>query len=136
VNAADFPLVRELVRESRLWHGASLAWSRAAQAAATSRAAHHLRRWRTRSASRPAPEQVRLVAVVVAVAALTHAALLLIGPVYPAPALPRALWLLVALLAGVTASLAGPVAAAWTDSGICRLLRRLAEGARPTRHHG
>ena len=83
--------------------------------------ASRLRRMRAAWTVIPGGQRVRAVAAFVATAAAGHLLLLRFVPAHIAPALPQALWILVALTALVVAIAATPVTQAWKSSSLARL---------------
>lgn len=119
----DFEALRLVAVDSRLWQiGAGAA--RAGLAAwKDSRTSAMLRRVAAvLEVLRPA-ERVRAAALVAVWMGLGHLAFLWMVPAYVAPGLPRS-WTVAAVLAAlIVASLARPLAVAWTDSTIASSTR-------------
>ena len=97
----------------------------AARHSATARRLHGLRE---RVARLPPAAQLRSAAVFVATATLAHLLLLRVVPPHIAPALPKAIWILVVLTAVVSAAIADRLTVAWVSSMTGRFWRATISG--------
>ena len=94
----------------------------AARHSATARRLHGLRE---RVARLPPAAQLRSAAVFVATATLAHLLLLPVVPPHIAPALPKAIWILVGVTAIVTAAVANRLAGSWASSAARAMWRTI-----------
>lgn len=71
----------------------------------------------------PAASLIRTIAVAVAIAAAVQPMLIAVMPPTVAPAIPRALFAVIAVFAGLVAWRADAIDSAWSTSTLARLLR-------------
>src|SRR5206468_69323 len=100
----EFDDVEALVRASRLFRASETLTTAIVRAIDRSAAASGYRAVAQRVATRTRADRIRACAIAIAVAASGHVALLIAVPPVVAPALPKALWILVAAAAAVAAA--------------------------------
>lgn len=122
-NGPEFERLESHLRGSWLVRGVDAGASVWRAAALRSAFAVSLRRMMDRFGSLAAADRLRAVAVFVATAAIAHLLLLRFVPPHIAPALPKALWVLVALVSSVVASVPERLIAGWESSVVSRLWR-------------
>lgn len=113
--AADSVIGRTLQRLHRI---ALAAWN-------TSRTARMLRRSDARWRDFPAPLRIQVVALVVACVSAGQVLSLWVLPPYTLSGLPMMWFIAAALLAGLAAVLAAPLASAWAESRTAKLVHWL-----------
>ncbi len=117
----DFARLDSHLQSSWLIRGADALATTAAAAASGSTTAQWFRSARDRFHSTAVESRVRAVGVFLTTATIGHLLLLRFVPAHIAPALPKALWVLVAVSALVIAIAAKSVAHAWRPSLVARL---------------